>query len=214
MPKRLLDIALSLLGLVCLLPFLLLCAVLVKFSSQGPIIFVQQRIGRAFRPFRILKFRTMVHDAPKLGAVITVGEDPRITPIGRILRKTKMDELPQLVNVLTGDMSLVGPRPEAPKYVDMFREDYAEILQVRPGITDLASIKYRDEAAILAETGDPEEAYVRVVLPEKIRLAKEYVRRRSFWFDLYLVFLTIAKIVSDGFIAAGVRPIDAPPAER
>lgn len=214
MPKRLLDIALSLLGLVCLLPFLLLCAVLVKFSSQGPIIFVQQRIGRAFRPFRILKFRTMVHDAPKLGGVITVGEDPRITPIGRILRKTKTDELPQLVNVLTGDMSLVGPRPEAPKYVDMFREDYAEILQVRPGITDLASIKYRDEAAILAETGDPEEAYVRVVLPEKIRLAKEYVRRRSFWFDVYLVFLTIAKIVSDGFIAAGVRPIDAPPAER
>ena len=214
MPKRFLDIALSSLGLLCLLPLLLLCAILVKLSSQGPIVFAQQRIGRAFKPFWILKFRTMVHDAPKLGGIITVGEDPRITRIGRILRKTKMDELPQLLNVLKGDMNLVGPRPEAPKYVNMFREDYVEILQVRPGITDLASIKYRDEAAVLAEADDPEEAYVRIVLPEKIRLAKEYIRRRSFWFDLYLILLTIAKIVSDRFTATGVRPVDVPPAER
>lgn len=156
----------------------------------------------------------MVHDAPKLGGVITVGEDPRITRIGRILRKTKMDELPQLLNVLKGDMSLVGPRPEAPKYVEMLRDEYVEILKVRPGITDLASIKYRDEAAVLAQAEDPEEAYIRIVLPEKTRLAKEYIRRRSLCFDLYLIFLTIAKIVLDRFVASDVDAVDALPPER
>ena len=139
----------------------------------------------------IYKFRSMVTNAPSCGAAVTAGDDPRITRIGRILRQTKIDELPQLFNVLRGDMSFVGPRPEVPKYVEMFRGDYAEILQVRPGITDLASIAYRDEAALLGRMEEPERQYAEHVLPEKIRLAKEYVGRASFWFDLSLIARTL-----------------------
>ena len=130
---------------------------------------------------------------------ITFGQDPRITRLGRVLRSTKLDELPQLINVLKGDMSLVGPRPEVRHYVDLFRQDYEEILEVRPGITDLASLAYREEAALLGRAADPEQEYRTRVLPEKIRLAKEYVRRTSFWFDLLLIIQTVAVLVGDRF---------------
>ncbi|HKD38128.1 MAG TPA: sugar transferase, partial [Pirellulales bacterium] len=135
-------------------------------------------------------------EAPKLGLQITAGEDPRITRIGRFLRKWKLDELPQLFNVLKGDMSLVGPRPEVPRYVDMFREDYACVLSVRPGITDPASLKYRDEASILAQSNDPEQTYVHEILPEKIMLAKEYVAQASLRGDIVLIWKTIRHVAS------------------
>jgi lipopolysaccharide/colanic/teichoic acid biosynthesis glycosyltransferase len=195
--KRLFDVAASGLGLLVLSPILCATAAAVRLSSAGPVFFRQARVGRGGRPFFILKFRTMVQDAPKLGGPITFGRDPRITPVGNLLRKTKIDELPQLLNVLVGDMSLVGPRPEVPRYVEMFRDDYKVILQVRPGITDLASIKYRDEAAILGNVADPEEEYVRVVLPEKIRLAKQYVANRSLRLDLTILFGTALRLACD-----------------
>jgi lipopolysaccharide/colanic/teichoic acid biosynthesis glycosyltransferase len=136
----------------------------------------------------------MVHDAPQRGAAITAGDDPRITRSGRFLRRTKIDELPQLINVLKGDMSFVGPRPEVPRYVEMFHRDYEQILMVRPGITDIASLKYRDEAAVLATAKDPEQEYMTRVLPEKIELAKQYTRDASFLFDLRLIFQTLLKV--------------------
>ena len=137
----------------------------------------------------------MVEDASQRGSSITVGADPRITRIGRFLRKTKFDELPQLINVLKGDMSLVGPRPEVPRYVEMFRQDYEEILRIRPGITDMASLRFRDEATVLGRSENPEEKYVTHVLPEKIKLAKEYTRQSSLFFDLGVIFKTLVKLV-------------------
>ena len=196
MLKRLIDIIASGLGLMVLSPFMLLVAVAVKLSSSGPILFRQTRVGKDFRPFEILKFRTMVVDAEKLGLQITAGRDPRITTIGRILRKTKMDELPQLINVFCGDMSLVGPRPEVPKYVDLFRSRFENALSVRPGITDLASIKYRDESEVLAEAEDPETAYVEIVLPDKLQIADEYILRRSVGLDLWILSRTFLRLFS------------------
>jgi lipopolysaccharide/colanic/teichoic acid biosynthesis glycosyltransferase len=195
MSKRTFDFVVAVLGFVLLSPLLLLVAFLIKLDSPGPALFRQERIGKRFRPFRIYKFRTMVQDAPHSGGPITFGADPRITRLGRVLRKTKLDELPQLMNVLRGEMSVVGPRPEVRPYVDLFRADYEEILQVVPGITDLASVRYRDEAEILGQFEDPEEAYVKHILPEKIKLAKEYVRRSSFFFDIALIFKTFLKLL-------------------
>ena len=195
--KRLFDIVVSLIGLVCLLPLLLLVAALIKLDSTGPIFFKQQRIGMGFRPFEILKFRTMVENSIFKSRSITVGDDPRITRVGWFLRKTKIDELPQLINVLRGEMTFVGPRPEVPQYVEMFRKDYEEILKMRPGITDLASIKYRDEAALLGQSENPEEEYVTRVLPDKIGLGKEYVRCSSLAFDLRLIFRTFLKLIQE-----------------
>jgi lipopolysaccharide/colanic/teichoic acid biosynthesis glycosyltransferase len=191
------DCLASLGGLLVLSPLLILAAALVRMTSPGPVLFCQERVGRGFRRFRIFKFRSMVVDAPQKGSAITVGRDPRITAVGHILRATKIDELPQLVNVLKGDMSFVGPRPEVPKYVEQFRQDYQEILQVRPGITDLASIEYRDEAAVLAMAEVPEREYVERVLPEKIRLAKDYIRRQSLWFDLKIILITLWRLLAD-----------------
>jgi len=192
--KRAFDIIIAASGLLILSPLFLLAAASIKVSSPGPVFFRQRRVGRGFRPFSIYKFRTMTHDAQARGPLITVGSDPRITPVGRFLRKTKFDELPQLVNVLKGDMSLVGPRPEIRQYVELFRRDYEEILKIRPGITDLASLKYRDEAAILSKACDPENEYRLKVLPEKIRLAKDYIRQSSLLFDLQLVLRTLVKL--------------------
>lgn len=189
--KRLLDIVVSLAGIVLLSPLWLVAACLVKLTSPGPVFFRQERIGRGFRSFYIYKFRSMVHDAPKEGNLVTFGADPRITPVGRFLRASKIDELPQLINVLVGDMSLVGPRPEVRKYVEMFRDDYAEILRVRPGITDPASIKYRNEAEILGRAAAPEKEYIEQILPEKIRLAKDYARNPSLWHDFMIILKTI-----------------------
>jgi lipopolysaccharide/colanic/teichoic acid biosynthesis glycosyltransferase len=195
--KRFLDVVAAGLGLLLISPVLLAAAIAVRVTSSGQVFFRQERMGRGGRPFFILKFRTMVQNAATIGGPITFGNDPRVTPIGKLLRKTKFDELPQLINVLKGDMSLVGPRPEVRRYVEMFCEDYRTILQVRPGMTDLASIKYRDEQAILGSAADPEQEYVRVVLPEKIRLAREYVARQSLWLDLGIILRTAACLLCD-----------------
>jgi lipopolysaccharide/colanic/teichoic acid biosynthesis glycosyltransferase len=199
MMKRMFDIVGAGLALIALAPLFALVALLIKLDSAGPILFKQERVGKGFRPFLIYKFRTMVKDAPRLGASITYGSDSRITRTGRILRKIKLDELPQLINVLKGEMSLVGPRPEVREYVELFRADYTAILTVRPGITDLASIKYRDEAAFLGAAADPERQYVTHVLPDKIQLAKDYLRETSFFFDLSLMLKTIFKLVTKEF---------------
>ena len=187
MMKRAIDVGGALVGLALLAPLFVIVAVFVKLDSSGPVFFLQERIGRKFRPFWIYKFRTMVADAQQRGRAITVGQDPRITRVGRLLRQTKIDELPQLFNVLKGEMSFVGPRPEVRQYVELFREDYAEILRIAPGITDLASLKYRNEAQLLAQAVNPEYAYIHHILPEKIILAKEYTRRASVLFDLRVI---------------------------
>jgi lipopolysaccharide/colanic/teichoic acid biosynthesis glycosyltransferase len=194
MIKRTFDIIVSFLGLLVLTPLLLLLAVVIKLDSPGPIFFRQERIGRGFRPFFIFKFRTMVQNLSDQGRLITVGDDPRITRVGRFLRKSKFDELPQLINVLKGDMSLVGPRPEVRRYVELFRKDYEQILKIRPGITDLASLKYHDEAAVLKRFENPEAEYCNRILPDKISLSKEYVEKSSFIFDLALLVKTLPKI--------------------
>lgn len=192
--KRTFDIAVALLGLMLLSPFMAVVSLLVKLDSRGPVFFKQERIGKGFRPFLVYKFRTMVQDAPLKGGAITSEGDPRITRLGRFLRKTKIDELPQLINVIRGEMSFVGPRPEVRKYVELFRQDYEEILKIPPGITDLASFKYRDEAELLGRFENREEEYLRHVLPEKIKLAKEYLRRSSFLLDLTLIVKTSLKL--------------------
>jgi len=192
--KRCFDVAAAATGLLVVAPLFAVVAIAIKLDSAGPVFFRQQRVGRNFRPFRIYKFRTMVADAPKLGGQVTAGRDPRITRVGHLLRKTKVDELPQLLNVLLGDMSLVGPRPEVPKYVELFREDYRDVLLVRPGITDLASVKYRDEADILAAAADPEREYVERVLPDKIKLARQYIADVSLAGDVGLILRTLLRI--------------------
>ncbi|MCE5303105.1 MAG: sugar transferase [Planctomycetaceae bacterium] len=197
MLKRLFDVVAAGMGLILISPFMMVAAIAVRWSSPGPVFFRQERMGRGGKPFFIMKFRTMVQDSPKLGGQITVGDDPRITKVGRLLRKTKLDELPQLLNVLKGDMSMVGPRPEVRKYVEMFADDYREILRVRPGVTDLASLKYRDESTVLAQAADPDQEYIRRVLPEKIQYAREYIRRRSFWLDMKIIFATIFQLLAD-----------------
>jgi lipopolysaccharide/colanic/teichoic acid biosynthesis glycosyltransferase len=188
--KRAIDLVGAGTGLLLLGPLFALIALVIKLDSEGPIFFKQERIGRAFRPFFIYKFRTMVNHASHLGPAITVGNDTRITRVGRHLRRTKIDELPQLINVLKGEMSLVGPRPELPKYVEAFHQQYEEILSLRPGITDLASLKFIDEASLLANATDPERTYRECVLPQKLALAKQYVKEHSFWTDGLLLVHT------------------------
>jgi len=192
--KRVFDIAAALFGLLLLSPMFLLVAVFVKMGSRGPMFFKQERMGKGFKPFYIYKFRTMKHDTSVSGKQITVGNDPRITRVGWYLRKAKIDELPQLINVLKGEMSLVGPRPEMRQYVELFRSDYTEILKIRPGITDLASVKYRDEAAILGRAVDPDGEYLHRILPDKIELSKEYLRRSSVVFDITLILKTLPRL--------------------
>ena len=195
MIKRAFDFSAAVVGLLCLSPLFIVVAALIKLDSGGTVFFTQERVGRGFRSFRIYKFRTMMKDAPGKGGPITFGEDPRITPIGRVLRKTKIDELPQLINVLKGEMSLVGPRPEVRQYVEYFRQDYAQILTVRPGMTDLASVKFCDEAAILGALPNPEEMYLTAILPQKLDLGKEYVRGSSMALDLAVIFKTLAALI-------------------
>ena len=192
--KRSLDLFVSCPALLLLLPVLGAIAALIKLDSRGPVFFRQERIGQGLRPFTIYKFRTMSADAPLKGGLLTVPEDLRVTRLGRILRKFKLDELPQLFNVLRGDMSLVGPRPEVSRYVELFRHEYQEILRVRPGMTDLASLKYREESDFLRLAIDPEHEYVTRILPDKIALAREYVRRSSLSFDTSLIFKTLLRV--------------------
>jgi lipopolysaccharide/colanic/teichoic acid biosynthesis glycosyltransferase len=195
MSKRLFDLLLSSLGLLLLAPGLVLIALAVKLDSPGPVFFRQERVGRFGKPFRIHKFRTMRHDPASAGLQITVGVDSRITRIGHLLRHSKLDELPQLIDVWLGDMSLVGPRPEVPRYVAHYPAAMREkVLSVRPGITDIASIEYRDESAVLARAQDPEQAYIHEVMPHKLALAASYVDQASVWTDVKLICRTIRAI--------------------
>lgn len=197
MAKRLFDLVASALGLLLLSPLLLVVAVAIKLDSPGPVLFRQERVGRFGVPFRIRKFRTMRHQPQDGGRLITVGADPRITRVGAFLRSTKLDELPQLLDVLCGSMSLVGPRPEVPRYLPHYPPGVREkVLSVRPGITDLASIEYRRESELLAAAHDPERAYVEEVLPAKLRYAQQYVDGATFWGDLRLLLRTLHVIVT------------------
>ena len=211
--KRGFDAAGSLLGLALLSPILLILAAGVKLTSSGPVFYRGTRVGRRGRPFRIFKFRTMMPDAEIRGGPSTADGDPRVTRFGRFLRKAKLDELPQLFNVLVGDMSLVGPRPEVPQYVALFTEEERSILNVRPGITDWASLWNPDEGALLSGDPDPERAYLERIRPEKIRLQLDYVRRRSTWVDLGILART-AWVVLGGASAAGHRKPDESPTEH
>jgi lipopolysaccharide/colanic/teichoic acid biosynthesis glycosyltransferase len=189
--KRLFDVTISLLGLIMLAPLLIIIALLVKTGSRGPVLFRQTRVGQFGVCFQVLKFRTMVVDAEKIGPKISAAKDERITRIGNILRQLKLDEIPQLVNVLVGQMSLVGPRPEVPKYVALFREDYEEILKIKPGITDFASLEYRNEGDLLELSDDPDHTYLSEILPAKIVQYKRYIREQSLMIDVKLIAVTI-----------------------
>jgi lipopolysaccharide/colanic/teichoic acid biosynthesis glycosyltransferase len=191
MQKRALDFAASTVGLAVLAVPLVVIGLLLRATSSGPALFRQERIGRGGRLFRIWKFRTMVDGAAARGPAITVEGDARITRLGAWLRRTKLDELPQLVNVWLGDMSLVGPRPEVPRYLDCYGPEDRVVLSVRPGITDPASLQLRDEAQVLARFADPERAYRQVILPLKLDLSREYLRRQTVLGDLALVFVTL-----------------------
>lgn len=197
MAKRLFDLLAAGLGLLLLSPLLLALALWIKLDSRGPVLFTQERVGRFGKLFLIHKLRTMAADAPARGPQITVGADPRITGAGRFLRRTKLDELPQLWDVLRGEMSLVGPRPEVPRYVALYPEEMRSLLlSVRPGITDLASLEYRDEARLLATAADPERCYVEEVMPAKLRLSARYVKTRSFAGDLAVVWRTVLTVAA------------------
>jgi len=209
--KRSFDILASTVGLIALSPVLVVAALAVRLDSPGRVIFCQDRVGRGFRTFSIYKFRTMTADAPLRGGPITVGGDPRITRIGKILRRTKIDELPQLFNVLRGDMSIVGPRPEVSRYVELFHHDYEEILRIRPGITDPASLKYPDEASLLQKADDPEREYLTRILPDKLTLSREYVRRACPLQDVALILKTLARIAFGGRWATHPRRVPAGP---
>ncbi|GAB6040565.1 sugar transferase [Endothiovibrio diazotrophicus] len=196
--KRLFDLVSAVTGLVMLFPVLLLVALWIKLDSPGPVFFRQWRVGRRGHPFRIWKFRTMVRDGERQGLRITVGGDARITRSGRLLRKFKFDELPQLLNVVSGDMSLVGPRPEVAEYVAHYPDDLRElVLSVRPGITDLASVEYRDENERLARAADPHKEYIEQILPIKLEYYRRYVEERSFWRDLWIIALTVGAIFTE-----------------
>lgn len=196
MAKRLFDLFFAAVGVVMLSPLLLLLAVAIRVESAGPIFFRQQRVGRYGKVFRIHKFRTMMVDAEHKGLQITVGADKRVTRVGHLLRKYKLDELPQLLDVLKGDMSLVGPRPEVPRYLDCYPDGVREIvLSVRPGITDRASIEFKDENLILGRAVDAERAYIDEVLPVKLAFYVDYVKTRSLWGDLGIILMTVAALI-------------------
>lgn len=179
-----------------LAPFFIFIGLAIKWSSEGPIFYRQMRIGKNEKAFRIFKFRTMRPDSDKLGLLTVGGRDPRVTPIGYYLRKFKLDELPQFLNVLIGDMSIVGPRPEVKKYVDLYTAEQKRVLEVRPGITDYASLLYKDENDVLARYPDPEKAYIDIVMPHKLKINLEYIQNRSLWMDLKIIVLTAKGVIS------------------
>lgn len=193
--KRIFDILFSLILLAITLPFLVVIALIIVLNDFGPIFYKAPRVGRNGHLFKMYKFRTMVINADKIGASSTTLSDPRITKIGRFLRKTKLDELPQMINVFIGNMSVVGPRPEVKYFTDMFNEEEQAILSVKPGITDYASVWNADEGKILEGHDDPDKAYMELIWPEKKRLQLKYVRERSFWTDIKIVFLTLLAIL-------------------
>lgn len=191
--KRAFDFILSLIGLILLSPIFLIISLLIALSSKGGVLYKQTRVGKDNIDFKVYKFRSMIVDADKKGllSIGKDGRDPRITKIGYILRKYKLDELPQLINVLKGDMSLVGPRPEVRKYVDLYDDNQKEILKVRPGITDIASITFKNENDLLSQSPNPEQYYIQEIMPKKISLSLEYVKTRTLIKDIKLIFKTI-----------------------
>ncbi len=194
--KRLVDLLLSSIGIVLLLPIFVIVSGIIGLSEGRPIFFRQKRIGLGGKPFAIWKFRTMIRDAEKQGASLTVGHDARITPIGHWLRKTKLDELPQLLNVLLGEMSFVGPRPEVPHYVDQYNDVQKTVLQLKPGITDPASIHFFAESQLLSEAESVEELYVNEIMPEKIRLNLKYAQQAHFGSDLGVILKTLKRLAA------------------
>lgn len=195
--KRIFDLVASAIGLLILLPVLVVVAIWIKLDSTGSILFKQTRVGYAGKYFQIYKFRTMVVNAEVIGAQITSADDRRITKIGKVLRKYKLDELPQLINVLVGEMSLVGPRPEVPKYVKLYSEAQKRVLQVLPGITDLASLEFRNENELLIGKENAEEFYVQQIMPHKLLLNLEYIDQAGLLFDLKIIARTIWRIAMD-----------------
>ncbi len=191
---RLLDIIFSLLGVIILSPFFIILSLWVKLDSKGPVFYRQKRVGRGGEEFSLLKFRSMHVDADKKGLLTVGGRDPRITRSGYILRKFKLDELPQLFNVLAGDMSVVGPRPEVKKYVDLYNDEQRKVLSVRPGITDMASIEFSNENEILEKQVDPEQYYIDHIMPEKIRLNQQYIQSPTVGNYFRIILLTAKKI--------------------
>lgn len=195
--KRFFDIVASSCGLLVLSPIFLILAIWIKLDSNGPVFYRQVRVGRKNKDFRIFKFRSMRVGSDK-GSLVTIGgRDPRVTRSGYFIRKFKFDELPQLINVFIGDMSLVGPRPEVRHYVNYWTSEQMHVLDVRPGITDPASIKFRNENALLEKAEDPERYYIEVVMQEKIKLYLEYVKKHHFWYDIELIFQTFRVIVTE-----------------
>ena len=192
---RFFDILLSCIGLIVLFPIFLMLSIWIKLDSKGPVFYNQNRVGKNNYDFMLYKFRSMITDADKKGLLITVGgKDPRVTKSGNFIRKYKLDELPQLINVFKGNMSLVGPRPEVRKYVDMYNDEQRKVLSIRPGITDYASIEYMDENRILGESQDPEKSYVEFIMPEKIKFNMRYIENQSVGEYLKIIFMTIWKI--------------------
>ena len=193
--KRLFDILASGVGLICLSPLFAVLAVWIKCDSRGPVFYRQVRVGKGNRDFRLFKFRSMRPDSDKLGLITVGGHDPRVTRSGYYIRKYKLDEFPQLINVFKGDMSLVGPRPEVREYVDMYTPEQMRVLSVRPGITSLASIRYRNENEILAKADDPDRCYIEKIMPDKLAIDLEYVDKASLWNDIKLIFSTFREII-------------------
>ena len=192
--KRIFDLTASFIGLLILFPFLLVIALFVGLGSRGGVFYRQIRVGRYGKDFRLWKFRTMRPDSDKKGLLTVGGRDPRVTSIGYFLRKYKLDELPQLLNVLSGDMSLVGPRPEVRKYVEMYNAEQKRVLTVRPGITDYASIEYSNENELLAKSADPERTYIEEVMPAKLKLNMKYIDEKAALKDVKIILKTVGKI--------------------
>jgi putative undecaprenyl-phosphate galactose phosphotransferase len=192
---RFFDFILSLVGLVVLAPIFIVLAIWIKIDSKGPVFYKQVRVGQNGIDFNLFKFRSMVVDADKKGLITVGGRDPRITRSGYFIRKYKLDELPQLINVLLGDMSLVGPRPEVRKYVDLYTDEQQKVLSVKPGITDYASIEYMDENEILGKSNDPEKTYIEEIMPEKIKYNMKYIQNKNVSEYFKIIFLTLLKIV-------------------
>ena len=192
---RFFDFILSLVGLVVLAPIFIVLAIWIKIDSKGPVFYRQVRVGQNSIDFGLFKFRSMVVDADKKGLITVGGRYPRITRSGYFIRKYKLDELPQLINVLVGDMSLVGPRPEVRKYVDLYTDEQQKVLSVKPGITDYASIEYMDENEILGKSSDPEKIYIEEIMPEKIKYNMKYINNKNLFEYFKIILLTVLKIV-------------------
>ena len=196
MIKRIFDIVFSCLGLILLAPVLVVLALIIKLDSKGPILFIQPRVGFNNQDFNIFKFRTMQMESDKKGLLTLGNKDSRITKVGYFLRRYKIDEFPQLLNILLGDMSFVGPRPELRKYVNYYPKEDLIVLSVRPGITGLASIEFRNEVELLKAVKDPEAFFIESIIPEKLKLNKLYIAKSSFWFDLKLIIITVFRVLT------------------